>query len=84
MSYQHTAPTTKSSLTFTFWLNLLFSIVEFVGGIFTNSTAIMADAFHDFMDAIAIGIAVLLDKFSKENVPQNFLMATSVFHCFPL
>ncbi|HQE11644.1 MAG TPA: cation diffusion facilitator family transporter [Flavipsychrobacter sp.] len=72
MSHQHTAPTTKSSLTFTFWLNLLFSIVEFVGGIFTNSTAIMADAFHDFMDAIAIGIAVLLDKFSKRKRTTKF------------
>lgn len=72
MSHQHTAPTPKSSLTFTFWLNLLFSIVEFVGGIFTNSTAIMADAFHDFMDAIAIGIAVLLERFSKRKRTAKF------------
>ncbi|NEM99715.1 cation diffusion facilitator family transporter [Pontibacter burrus] len=54
----------KNGLTTAFWLNLSFSIVEIIGGIFTNSTAIIADAFHDFMDAMAIGMAVLLEKLS--------------------
>lgn len=54
----------KNGLTTAFWLNLFFSIVEIIGGIFTNSTAIIADAFHDFMDAMAIGMAVLLEKLS--------------------
>lgn len=61
----------KSGLSFAFWLNLLFSIIEVIGGLYTNSTAIMADAFHDFMDAIAIGIAVILEKISgKKRTPK--------------
>lgn len=54
----------KSRLSLAFWLNLSFSIIEIVGGILTNSTAIVADAFHDFTDAIVIGLAVLLEKLS--------------------
>ena len=40
-----------NALSFAFWLNLAFSIVEVIGGVLTNSTAIIADAFHDLMDA---------------------------------
>lgn len=54
----------KSGITLAFWLNLLFSIIEIIGGVLTNSTAIISDAFHDFMDAFAIGVAVLLEKIS--------------------
>lgn len=54
----------SKGLTLAFWLNLSFSLIEAIGGILTNSTAIVADAFHDFMDAVAIGGAVLLEKVS--------------------
>jgi cobalt-zinc-cadmium efflux system protein len=56
----------SNALTFAFFLNLGFSIIELVGGILTNSTAIVADSFHDFMDAMAIGVAVYFEKISKE------------------
>jgi cobalt-zinc-cadmium efflux system protein len=64
MGHHHEHTHRSKGLTLAFWLNLLFSIIEVVGGIFTNSTAIIADAFHDFMDALAIGGAVLLEKIS--------------------
>lgn len=61
----------KNGITLAFWLNLLFSIIELIGGTLTNSTAIIADAFHDFMDAFAIGMAVLLEKLSsKKRTPR--------------
>lgn len=70
MSHHHHHSHTKG-LSVAFWLNLLFSIVEVAGGIFTNSTAIIADAFHDFMDAMAIGAAVWLEKVStKKRTPK--------------
>lgn len=62
----------KSGLTLAFWLNLIFSIIELIGGTLTNSTAIIADAFHDFMDAIAIGAAVLLEKISGKKRTSQF------------
>jgi len=55
-----------------FWLNLLFSIIELVGGFLTNSTAIIADAFHDFIDAVAIGLAVWMEKVSTKKRTPGF------------
>jgi len=63
---------TSKGLTLAFWLNLGFSIIEIIGGIFTNSTAIIADAFHDFMDAFAIGAAVYLEKVAKKKRTSQF------------
>lgn len=62
----------NKQLSLAFFLNLFFAIIELVGGILTNSTAIIADAFHDFMDAVAIGIAVYMDKFSKKLASSTF------------
>lgn len=62
----------NKQLSLAFFLNLFFAVIELVGGILTNSTAIIADAFHDFMDTIAIGIAVYMDKFSKKPASSTF------------
>jgi len=55
-----------------FWLNITFSIIELVGGLFTNSMAIISDAVHDIGDAIAIGLAIVLEKFSHKQRDKNF------------
>lgn len=47
-----------------FILNLVFTIVEFVGGFFSNSMAIMTDAVHDLGDTLAIGSALFFEKYS--------------------
>ncbi|MFC7348336.1 cation transporter [Chryseobacterium zhengzhouense] len=44
------------SLAFKF--NLLFSIIEIIGGILTNFTAIIADTFYNSTDVFATGLAV--------------------------
>ena len=69
---EHQHSNTKNGLTLAFWLNLIFAVIEVVGGIFTNSTAIIADAFHDFIDAAAIGIAVLFEKISGKKRSSNY------------
>ena len=69
-SHQHNHSHEKG-LSTAFWLNAIFSVIEVVGGIFTNSTAIIADAFHDFVDASAIGLAVFLEKISKKKRVAN-------------
>ncbi len=68
--HKHTS--SERQLSLAFFLNLCFAVIELIGGILTNSTAIIADAFHDFMDAVAIGIAVYIDKFSKKPASINF------------
>ena len=38
---------TEKNMLIAFILNLVFSILEFTGGIFTGSVAIISDAVHD-------------------------------------
>lgn len=38
-----------------FWLNAGFAIIELIGGVLTNSVAILSDAIHDLGDSLAIG-----------------------------
>ncbi len=40
-----------------FFLNLSFTIVEFIGGLITGSLAIMSDALHDLGDSLSIGMS---------------------------
>lgn len=61
---------TEKNILIAFLLNMCFSIFELIGGIFTNSIAIISDAVHDFGDSISIGISYFLEKKSK-NKPDN-------------
>ncbi|MDP2129176.1 MAG: cation diffusion facilitator family transporter [Pseudohongiella sp.] len=55
-----------------FFLNLIFTIIEFVGGVLTNSTAIMADAVHDLGDSLSIGSAWLLARWGRKTADSEF------------
>lgn len=54
-----------------FYLNIFFSVLEFIGGILTNSISILSDSIHDLGDSISIGISYLLEK--KSNKKANDL-----------
>jgi cobalt-zinc-cadmium efflux system protein len=45
-----------------FILNLFFVVVEVVGGILTNSIAILSDALHDFGDCLSLAVAWAFQK----------------------
>ena len=53
---------TEKNILIAFILNVGFSIIEFVGGILTNSVAIYSDAIHDLGDAFSIGVSFFLEK----------------------
>ncbi len=55
-----------------FFLNLGFTVIELVGGVLTNSTAIMADAVHDLGDTLAIGFAWWLQGYSVRQADTKF------------
>lgn len=59
-------------MTLAFALNLSFSIIELVGGLMTNSVAILSDALHDFGDAVAMLLAIGLEKFSHRKSDGHF------------
>lgn len=48
-----------------FWafiINAVFTVIEFIGGILFNSTAILTDAIHDLGDSIALGLTIFIEK----------------------
>ncbi|GGZ31741.1 cobalt transporter [Echinicola pacifica] len=55
-----------------FFLNLGFTILEFIGGMFVNSIAIISDALHDLGDSISLGISWYLAHKSNKEATQTF------------
>lgn len=74
--HHHLPPRKEGEAVGRFWLafslNLGFAIIELIGGMMTNSVAIMSDALHDFGDAAAIGLALGLEKFSHKQSDSDF------------
>lgn len=63
---------TEKNILIAFILNLGFSIFELIGGLFTNSVAILSDAIHDMGDALSIGISYFLERKSKKKADNNY------------
>lgn len=49
-----------------FVLNMLFAVVELIGGILSGSYAIIADAIHDLGDSLSLALALFLQKKSVQ------------------
>lgn len=62
----------SGNIGFAFFLNLIFSLVELVGGLWAGSMAIVAGAIHDFGDALSLGTAWVLERFANKDRDQNF------------
>lgn len=60
----------EKNILIAFLLNLLFSIIEFIGGIITNSVAVISDSIHDIGDAFSIGVSYILERKSTKK-PNN-------------
>ena len=60
------------NLRIAFFLNLSFTIVEIVGGILTNSLAILSDALHDLGDSLSIGLSWYFQKLSIREGDRTF------------
>lgn len=63
---------TEQNILIAFILNLSFSVIEFFGGIITNSVAILSDSVHDLGDAISIGASFFLEKKSKKKADITY------------
>lgn len=62
----------EKNILIAFVLNLAFSVFEFIGGVFTNSVAIVSDSIHDIGDAVSIGISYFLEKKSKKQPDKTY------------
>lgn len=56
----------SGNLKVAFLLNFAFTIIEVIGGLWTNSIAILSDAVHDLGDTLSIGSAWYFDRLSKQ------------------
>ncbi len=55
-----------------FFLNLSFTIIELIGGIFTNSIAIISDAVHDLGDSVSLGLAWYFQRLSRKGSTNQY------------
>ena len=69
--HDHQQNETKN-LGIAFVLNFCFAIVELIGGILSNSVALLSDALHDMGDALAIAFAWLFAKIGQRKRSKSF------------
>jgi cobalt-zinc-cadmium efflux system protein len=58
-------PEREVRVRFAAFVNFAFTIIEIVGGLWTNSLAILSDALHDFGDSIALLVSWLFERGAK-------------------
>lgn len=64
MGHEHHHHGSSGNLQVAFFLNLAFTIIEVVGGLWTNSIAILTDSLHDLGDSASLGLAWYFDRLS--------------------
>jgi len=63
--HHHHHHSSSENLKVAFFLNLGFTVLEVIGGFWTNSIAILTDSVHDFGDSISLGLAWYFDRLSN-------------------
>lgn len=58
---------TVENIRIAFFLNLGFTILEIVGGLLTNSVAILSDSLHDLGDTLSLGAAWYLERYAQKD-----------------
>lgn len=71
-SHIHKTDGSLENISFAFILNLVFAVIEVIGGLLTNSVAIMSDALHDIGDSISLGMAWFLQKKSRKKSDEFY------------
>ncbi len=66
--HHHTTKNIKTA----FFLNLVFTIIEIIGGFYTNSLAIMSDAVHDLGDSLSLGMSWYFQKLSNKQATKKY------------
>lgn len=73
-THQHSpdSDSTSRNLRLAFFLNLGFTLLEIVGGFWTNSIAILSDALHDLGDSVSLGLAWYFDNYAQKAPDEEF------------
>ncbi len=65
-------PSDTGDLKFAFFLNLGFTLLELVGGVWVNSVAVLSDALHDLGDSVSLGLAWALEHYADRKSDRRF------------
>ncbi|GFD83699.1 cation diffusion facilitator family transporter [Tenacibaculum sp. Mcav3-52] len=70
--HHHSHGNSTGNIAVAFFLNLAFTIIEFIGGFYTNSLAIMSDALHDLGDSLSLGLSWYFQKKSTKKANKKY------------
>ncbi len=62
----------RANLKVAFFLNLSFTLLEIVGGLLTNSVAVLSDALHDLGDSFSLALAWWLEGYADKASDQRY------------
>jgi cobalt-zinc-cadmium efflux system protein len=79
MSHSHDHSKSSGNIKIAFFLNIVFTILEFIGGLYVNSVAIISDALHDLGDSMSLGLSWYLDHKSKQGSNRSFTFGYTRF-----
>lgn len=68
----HNHARSNSNLKVAFFLNLGFTVLEILVGLYVNSVAILSDAVHDFGDSLSLGLSWVLEKKSQQKPDKKY------------
>lgn len=71
-SHNHVHSDGTRNLKTAFFINTAFAVIELIGGILTNSVAILSDSLHDFGDSLSLGTAWYLQQKSGKGSDAKY------------
>lgn len=69
---QEQAHKNVKNLKLAFFINVGFVVLELIGGLLTNSVAILAEAIHDSVDSISLGMSWYLEDYSRKGKDNEY------------
>jgi cobalt-zinc-cadmium efflux system protein len=70
-NHDHSSTASTRALWWALIINAAFLLVEFIGGLLTNSLALLADAGHMLTDVAALTMALIAGKIASRNANQT-------------
>lgn len=68
----HNQDQSERNIRLAVWINSCFALIELIGGLYTNSVAILSDALHDFGDSLSLGLAYFFEKKSSKTRDKDY------------
>ena len=66
-NHSHSTNNTLGNIKLAFFLNVIFAVFEFIGGLYINSVAVLSDSLHDLGDSISLGLSWYFERLSHRN-----------------